>query len=107
MGLLLFFFCLIDVVCKVISIVKENGGIIFFDFNICKEMLKICEMLQVFEYIFDYMDFFLLSDGELDYFGLSKFCDEEKIVVRFYKCGIVYVIIKCGVCGVSYYLKDE
>ncbi len=35
-------------------------------------------MSQAFEYILDYTDFFLPSDGELDYFGLSKSRDEEE-----------------------------
>ncbi|WP_410960981.1 PfkB family carbohydrate kinase, partial [Salmonella sp. SAL4430] len=69
--------------------------------------LKIREMSQAFEYILDYTDFFLPSDGELDYFGLSKSRDEEKIVARLHKRGIAHVIIKRGARGASYYSKDE
>ncbi|ECQ2817936.1 sugar kinase [Salmonella enterica] len=107
MGSSLFSFRLIDAVRKAISIVKENGGTISFDPNIRKEMLKIREMSQAFEYILDYTDFFLPSDGELDYFGLSKSRDEEKIVARLHKRGIAHVIIKRGARGASYYSKDE
>ncbi len=107
MGSSLFSFRLIDAVRKVIGIVKENGGTISFDPNIRKEMLNIREMSQAFEYILDYTDFFLPSDGELDYFGLSKFRDEDKIVGSLHQRGIRHVVVKRGPRGSSYYSADE
>lgn len=107
MGLLLFLFCIIDVMCKVIENIKGCSGIVLFDLNICKEMLNILEMLQVFEYIFDYIDIFLLSDGELDYFGFNLECNEQVLVDKLLKCGVKYVVIKCGLCGVSYFSVNE
>lgn len=107
MGSSLFSFRLIDAVRKAIGIVKENQGSISFDPNIRKEMLNIREMSQAFEYILDYTDFFLPSDGELDYFGLSKSGDEGEIVERLLKRGIKHVIIKRGPQGASYYAQHE
>lgn len=107
MGSSLFSFRLIDAVRKAIGIVKANGGTVSFDPNIRKEMLNIPEMSQAFEYILDYTDFFLPSDGELDYFGLSKSRDENKIVDSLLARGIKHVVIKRGPRGASYYSADE
>lgn len=107
MGSSLFSFRLIDAVRKAIGIVKANGGTVSFDPNIRKEMLNIPEMSQAFEYILDYTDFFLPSDGELDYFGLSKSRDENKIVASLFKRGIKHVVIKRGPRGASYYSNSE
>jgi len=107
MGSSLFSFRLIDAVRKAISIVKENGGTISFDPNIRKEMLNIREMSQAFEYILDYTDFFLPSDGELDYFGLSKSRDEAQIVENLLARGIEHIVIKRGPRGASYYSQNE
>lgn len=107
MGSSLFSFRLIDAVRKAIGIVKANGGTVSFDPNIRKEMLNIPEMSQAFEYILDYTDFFLPSDGELDYFGLSKSRDEEKIVASLFARGISHVVIKRGPRGASYYSASE
>lgn len=107
MGSSLFSFRLIDAVRKAIGIVKANGGTVSFDPNIRKEMLNIPEMSQAFEYILDYTDFFLPSDGELDYFGLSKSRDESKIVGKLLDRGIKHVVIKRGPRGASYYHHGE
>lgn len=107
MGSSLFSFRLIDAVRKAVSIVKEKGGTISFDPNIRKEMLNIREMSQAFEYILDYTDFFLPSDGELDYFGLSKSRDEAQIVENLLDRGIKHIVIKRGPRGASYYSQNE
>lgn len=107
MGSSLFSFRLIDAVRKAIGIIKAKGGTISFDPNIRKEMLNIREMSQAFEYILDYTDFFLPSDGELDYFGLSKSRDEDKIVESLLRRGIKHVVIKRGPRGASYYSAQE
>ncbi|WMY73866.1 sugar kinase [Buttiauxella selenatireducens] len=107
MGSSLFSFRLIDAVRKAIGVVKANGGTVSFDPNIRKEMLNIPEMSQAFEYILDYTDFFLPSDGELDYFGLSQTRDESKIVASLFTRGIKHVVVKRGPRGASYYSEDE
>lgn len=107
MGSSLFSFRLIDAVRKAISIVKNNGGTISFDPNIRKEMLNIREMSQAFEYILDYTDFFLPSDGELDYFGLSKSRDEAQIVENLLGRGVKHIVIKRGPRGASHYSQNE
>ncbi|MGR7984395.1 sugar kinase, partial [Klebsiella pneumoniae] len=68
MGSSLFSFRIIDAMRKAIENIKGRSGTVSFDPNIRKEMLNIPEMSQAFEYILDYTDIFLPSDGELDYF---------------------------------------
>lgn len=103
MGSSLFSFRLIDATRKAISIIKSHGGTVSFDPNIRKEMLNIPEMSQAFEYILDYTDIFLPSDGELDYFGLSQSRDEQQIVASLLARGIHHIVIKRGQRGASYY----
>ncbi|MFO6296657.1 sugar kinase [Rahnella selenatireducens] len=106
MGSSLFSFRLIDAMRKAIEIVKSQGGTVSFDPNIRKEMLNIPEMSQAFEYILDYTDFFLPSDGELEYFGQNKTGNEQKIVDGLLSRGISHVVIKRGQRGASYYGKN-
>ena len=46
-------------------------------------MLNIPEMSQAFEYILDYTDIFLPSDGELDYFGLNPERNEQVWLISY------------------------
>ncbi len=64
MGSSLFSFRIIDAMRKAIENIKGRSGTVSFDPNIRKEMLNIPEMSQAFEYILDYTDIFLPSDGE-------------------------------------------
>ncbi|MCP6031622.1 PfkB family carbohydrate kinase, partial [Klebsiella pneumoniae] len=78
-----------------------------FDPNIRKEMLNIPEMSQAFEYILDYTDIFLPSDGELDYFGLNPERNEQVLVDKLLKRGVKHVVIKRGPRGASYFSANE
>ena len=103
MGSSLFSFRMIDAIRKAIDFIKARNGTVSFDPNIRKEMFTIPEMAQAFDYILEYTDFFLPSEGELDYFGLSKFSNEKKIVEHLLARGIGHVIVKRGPRGASYY----
>lgn len=107
MGSSLFSFRIIDAMRKAIENVKSRGGTVSFDPNIRKEMLNIPEMSQAFEYILDYTDIFLPSDGELDYFGLHQSRDEQKVVERLIKRGVKHVVIKRGPRGASYFSAQQ
>lgn len=107
MGSSLFSFRMIDAMRKAIENVKARNGTVSFDPNIRKEMLNIPEMSQAFEYILDYTDIFLPSDGELDYFGLSAGQPEQKLVDKLLKRGVGHVVIKRGARGASYYSAHE
>ncbi|WPU20977.1 sugar kinase [Cedecea neteri] len=103
MGSSLFSFRIIDAMRKAIENVKSRGGTVSFDPNIRKEMLNIPEMSQAFEYILDYTDIFLPSDGELDYFGRHQGEDEQRLVDNLLKRGVKHVVIKRGPRGASYF----
>ncbi len=60
MGSSLFSFHTIDAIYKAIHHIKQNNGTVSFDPNIRKEMLKIPEMSQAFDFIMEYTDIFLL-----------------------------------------------
>jgi sugar/nucleoside kinase (ribokinase family) len=96
MGSSLFSFRMIDAMRKAIENIKARNGTVSFDPNIRKEMLNIPEMSQAFEYILDYTDIFLPSDGELDYFGLNPGRDEQVLVDKLLKRGVKHVVIKRG-----------
>ena len=64
-------------------------------------------MSQAFEYILDYTDIFLPSDGELDYFGLNPGRDEQVLVDKLLKRGVKHVVIKRGPRGASYFSARE
>lgn len=107
MGSSLFSFRMIDAMRKAIENVKARNGTVSFDPNIRKEMLNIPEMSQAFEYILDYTDIFLPSDGELDYFGLNAGQPEQKLVDKLLRRGVGQVVIKRGARGASYYSASE
>ena len=107
MGSSLFSFRIIDAMRKAIENVKSRNGTVSFDPNIRKEMLNIPEMSQAFEYILDYTDIFLPSDGELDYFGLNRGRDEQVLVDKLLKRGVKHVVIKRGPRGASYFSSKE
>lgn len=103
MGSSLFSFNIIDAVRKVIENVKQRGGSVSFDPNIRKELLDIPEVTQAFEYILDYTDIFLPSEGELQYFGRGSQGDESPLINQFLTRGIQHVVVKRGPKGASYY----
>lgn len=107
MGSSLFSFRMVDAMRKAIENVKSRGGTVSFDPNIRKEMLNIPEMSQAFEYILDYTDIFLPSDGELDYFGLNAGHHEQKLIDKLLRRGVGQVVVKRGVRGASYYSEKE
>lgn len=107
MGSSLFSFRMVDAMRKAIESVKGRGGTVSFDPNIRKEMLNIPEMSQAFEYILDYTDIFLPSDGELDYFGLNPGRQEQTLVDKLLRRGVGQVVIKRGPRGASYYSASE
>jgi sugar/nucleoside kinase (ribokinase family) len=107
MGSSLFSFRMVDAMRKAIENVKSRNGTVSFDPNIRKEMLNIPEMSQAFEYILDYADIFLPSDGELDYFGLNPGRDEKELVNKLLARGVSHVVIKRGTRGASYYSELE
>lgn len=107
MGSSLFSFRMIDAMRKAIENIKARNGTVSFDPNIRKEMLNIPEMSQAFEYILDYTDIFLPSDGELDYFGLNPGRNEQVLVDKLLKRGVKHVVIKRGPRGASYYSARE
>lgn len=107
MGSSLFSFRIIDAVRKVINIVKKNGGTVSFDPNIRKEMLNIPEMSQALDYILEYTDIFMPSDGEVGYFSNAKIKDERAIINELLERGIQHVVIKRGPLGASYYGHDR
>lgn len=107
MGSSLFSFRIIDAMRKAIENVKSRNGTVSFDPNIRKEMLNIPEMSQAFEYILDYTDIFLPSDGELDHFGLNRGRDEHVLVEKLFRRGVKHVVIKRGPRGASYFSGEE
>lgn len=107
MGSSLFSFRIIDAMRKAINIVKLHGGTVSFDPNIRKEMLNIPEMTQAFEYILEYTDFFLPSEGEVAHFAKGKNKSESAIVDDLLASGVKHVIIKRGPQGASYYHQDS
>ncbi|EKJ5233544.1 TPA: sugar kinase [Klebsiella pneumoniae] len=107
MGSSLFSFRIIDAMRKAIENIKGRNGTVSFDPNIRKEMLNIPEMSQAFEYILDYTDIFLPSDGELDYFGLNPERNEQILVDKLLKRGVKHVVIKRGPRGASYFSANE
>ncbi len=107
MGSSLFSFRMIDAMRKAIEHVKARGGTVSFDPNIRKEMLNIPEMSQAFEYILDYTDIFMPSDGELDYFGRNPGQHEQRLVDNLLRRGVGQIVIKRGPNGASYYSPRE
>ena len=107
MGSSLFSFRMIDAIRKAIENIKGRNGTLSFDPNIRKEMLNIPEMSQAFEYILDYTDIFLPSDGELDYFGLNPGDQEQKLIDKLLKRGVKHIVIKRGARGSSYYSREQ
>ncbi|MFG1172815.1 sugar kinase [Erwiniaceae bacterium CAU 1747] len=105
MGSSLFSFRLIDAVRKAIEIVKANNGTVSFDPNIRKEMLSIPEMEQAFDYILDYTDIFMPSEGELSHFATRKRQSERDIVSELLHSGIKHIVIKRGPGGASHYQR--
>lgn len=107
MGSSLFSFRMIDAMHKVIENIKARQGTVSFDPNIRKEMLNIPEMLQAFEFILDYTDIFLPSEGELDYFGLNSGGPDLEATDKLLARGIRQVVVKRGAQGASYYSASE
>lgn len=103
MGSSLFSFRIIDAMRKAIEVVKEHNGTVSFDPNIRKEMLNIPEMEQAFDYILEYTDIFIPSEGEVSYFSSAKNQSENEIVNELLKNGIKHVVIKRGPKGASHY----
>lgn len=103
MGSSLFSFRIIDSMRKVIQIIKSNNGTVSFDPNVRKEMLNIPEMRQAFDYILEYTDIFLPSEGELHHFSQNKHQDEMSIVEQLLLNGVQHIVIKRGERGASYY----
>lgn len=106
MGSSLFSFRMIDAARKAIKIVKRQGGTVSFDPNIRKEMINIPEMTQAFEYIMEYTDIFLPSEGEVEYFSGGKHKGESAIVREILLGGVSQVVIKRGPKGASHYCKN-
>ncbi|MGL9722397.1 sugar kinase [Sodalis sp. (in: enterobacteria)] len=105
MGSSLFSFRIIDAMRKVIQIVKANQGIVSFDPNIRKEMMNIPEMRQAFDYILEYTDIFLPSEGEMPYFAHGRNQSEAAIVADLLAGGVQHVAIKRGGNGASHYQR--
>ncbi|CNB77074.1 sugar kinase [Yersinia pseudotuberculosis] len=103
MGSSLFSFRIIDAMRRAIQIIKANGGTVSFDPNIRKEMLNIPEMSQAFDYILEYTDIFLPSEGELHHFASSKNQKEAGIVRDLLDGGVKHIVIKRGQQGASHY----
>lgn len=103
MGSSLFSFRIIDAVHKAIKVFKDNNGTVSFDPNIRKEMLAIPEMEQAFDYILEYTDIFLPSEGEMSYFASTPQQAEFDVVRELLESGIRHVVIKRGACGASHY----
>ncbi len=70
-------------------------------------MLNIPEMSQAFEYILDYTDIFLPSDGELDYLVSIRNANEQVPVDKLLKRGVKHVVIKRGPRGASYFKRQR
>ncbi len=99
MGSSLFSFRIIDAMRRAIQIVKANKGTVSFDPNIRKEMLNIPEMSQAFDYILEYTDIFLPSEGEVHHFASSKNQQEADIVQELLASGVSHIVIKRGEKG--------
>ncbi|MCO7507704.1 sugar kinase [Serratia fonticola] len=107
MGSSLFSFRIIDAMRRAIQIVKANKGTVSFDPNIRKEMLNIPEMSQAFEYILEYTDIFLPSEGEVHHFASSKNQQEADIVQELLASGVSHIVIKRGEKGASHYQQQN
>ncbi|QIQ21846.1 sugar kinase [Zophobihabitans entericus] len=107
MGSSLYSFRVIDAMRKAIDIIKKNGGTVSFDPNIRKEMLDIPEMEQSFDYIMEYTDIFLPSEGEVSYFANNPKDSESDVAKALLKKGIKHIVVKCGSKGANYYGLDE
>jgi sugar/nucleoside kinase (ribokinase family) len=107
MGSSLFSFRIIDAMRKIIQIIKRNNGTVSFDPNVRKEMLNIPEMRQAFEYILEYTDIFLPSEGELHHFAQNKHQDESDIIRQLLEDGVKHIVIKRGENGASYYYRTN
>lgn len=107
MGSSLFSFRMIDSMRKAIQVIKKNNGTVSFDPNVRKEMMNIPEMQQAFDYILEYTDIFLPSEGEIHYFADQKNAGESDIVRQLIDNGVKHVVIKRGAEGASYYHADN
>jgi len=107
MGSSLFSFRIIDAMRKAIDIVKANNGTVSFDPNIRKEMLNIPEMEQAFDYILEYTDIFMPSEGEISHFSSRKNQSEQDTVGELLQGGIKHIVIKRGPGGASHYQREN
>lgn len=103
MGSSLFSFRIIDAMRKAIEIVKKHNGTVSFDPNIRKEMLNIPEMEQAFDYILEYTDIFMPSEGEISHFSRAKNHSENNVINELLGNGIKHVVIKRASKGASHY----
>ncbi|WP_092875546.1 sugar kinase [Izhakiella capsodis] len=103
MGSSLFSFRMIDAMRKAIEVVKSHNGTVSFDPNIRKEMLNIPEMEQALDYVLEYTDIFIPSEGEVSHFSSSQDHCESDVVNELLNNGIKHIVIKRGSKGASHY----
>ncbi|MCW5231278.1 tagatose kinase [Verminephrobacter eiseniae] len=103
MGSSLFSFRIIDAMKKAIEIVKGQGGMVSFDPNIRKEMLRICEMREALGYILEFTDILLPSGHEVSL--LTDAADEAGAIDELFAKGVKEIVVKRGPQGCSYFAR--
>jgi tagatose kinase len=101
MGSSLFSFRIIEAMKKVIETVKRQGGTVSFDPNVRKEMLRIPEMREAFDFVLDYTDIFLPSGHEVTLLATAS--SEVGAIEELLKRGVREVVVKRGKDGCSFY----
>src|SRR6218665_770864 len=103
MGSSLFSFRIIDAMKKAIEIVKGQGGMVSFDPNIRKEMLRICEMREALGYILEFTDILLPSGHEVSL--LTDAADEAGAIDELFAEGGQGVVVKRGPQGRRHFAR--